>query len=212
MPVALPCLCLDGSIRDLVRAGVWVGEGWVAELELAGNPADTLSPVAEGVLALAGLTLRELGSVAVNLGPGSILGIRAAAVSAKAWSASLGLGAHGWSGHRAAALAAAGTCDGVVSEGREGRWVVQRLEGDTPVGRVVEQDPAELASLHLRPLRGGFRREIPPGLGEPVDAWPSLPGIFVMRGLPGLTDDLDALNAPGSYALWSGNPRAKPAP
>ena len=211
MPVALPCLCLDGSVRDLVRGGVWAGEGWVAELELGGNPADTVAPLAEAVLALAGLALRDLGSVAVNLGPGSILGIRATAVTAKAWSSTLGLGAHGWSGHRAAALAAFGDCDGVVSEGRDGRWVLQRLDGEELVGAPSEREPADLAGLRLRPLRGGFRKSRPAGLGEEVDAWPELPRLFRERGLPGLTDSLDALNAPGAYALWSGKPRAKPS-
>ncbi len=210
MPVALPCLCLDGSIRELVRGGVWSGEGWVAELELAGNPADTVSPVAEGVLALAGLELADLGALAVNLGPGSILGIRATAVSAKAWATSLGIRAHGWSGHRAAALAAAGTCDGVVSEGREGRWVVQRLDREGLAGPTAEHEPESLAAFRLRPLRGGFRHALPAGLGDPIDAWPELPRIFNERGLPGLTEDLDALNAPGNYALWSGKSQAKP--
>ncbi len=158
------------------------------------------------------MSLRDLGSVAVNRGPGSILGIRASAVSAKAWSVSLGIGAHGWSGHRAAALAAAGTCDGVVSEGREGRWVFQRLDDGEPAGLPAERDPAELARLRLRPLRGGFRHGVPPSLGEPVDAWPALPAIFARSGLPGLSDDLDALNAPGSYALWSGKSQAKSSP
>ncbi len=212
MPVALPCLCLDGSVRDLVRGGVWAGEGWVAELELAGNPADTIGPLAEAVLALANLSLRDLGSVAVNLGPGSILGIRACAVTAKAWSASVGVAAHGWSGHRAAALAAADTCDAVVSEARDGRWAAQRLRDGEPAGTLAEVAPEDLRGLRVRPLRGGFRHVLPEGLGEPVDAWPELPRIFRDRGLPGLTETLDALNAPGAYALWSGKAHAKPAP
>ena len=204
MPVALPCLCLDGAMRDRLRGGVWSGEGWVAELQLEGNPANTLQPLVASLLDLADLRLHDLGSVAVNLGPGSILGIRATAAAAQAWSALLGLQARGWSGHRAAAHVAAGTCDVVVSEARDGRWAAQRVTADGPLGGLVEADPADFRGLRVRPLAGGFRRSLPADLGETLDAWDDLPALFRSRGLPGLTDQLDALNAPGAYALWSG--------
>lgn len=204
MPVALPCLCLDGSRRDRVRGGVWDGERWTAELELAGNPAETTTPLAEALLGLADLSLPRLGSVAVNLGPGSILGIRATAATALAWSALLGVGAHGWSGHRAAAHLAGEGCDGVVSEGRDAHWMFQRVGAEGPEGPLREVKPADVARLRLRPVADGFRLAVPAGLGDPIDAWPSLPALFRARGLPGLTDRLEALNAPGAYALWSG--------
>lgn len=209
MPVALPCLCLDGTRRERVRGGVWDGQRWIAELEIEGNPADIISPLVEGLLNLADLSLKQLGSIAVNLGPGSILGIRATAVSAATWAELLKITAHGWSGHRAAAFAAAGTCEGIVSEGRDGHWVLQATGRSGPEGSLREVEPAQVSRLQLRPLLGGFRHTLPPTLGEPVDAWPSLPEIFSTHGLPGLTTQLEALNAPGVYALWSGTRHPK---
>lgn len=204
MPVPLPCLCLDGSVRGTIRGGIWVAEGWVAELQLEGDPADTVSPLAQSLLELADLVWGDLRALALNQGPGSILGIRAAAVSIQAWSILRGLPVHGWSGHLAAAWTAVGTCDGVVSEGRAGKWVLQRLGPESPRGAPEEVDPPSLARLRLRPLEGGFRHGVPAGLGEPVDAWPGLPAVLARRGIALATGQPDALNSPSSHALWSG--------
>lgn len=204
MPVPLPCLCLDGSVRDRLRGGVWVEERWLAEVQVEADAAEGVAPLVESLLDLAGLGWDDLRALALSLGPGSVLGIRAAAVSLQAWSVLRGLPVHGWPGHRAAAWVAAGTCEGVVAEGRAGRWVVQRLDADGPRGPLLDLEPAEAARLRLRPIDGGFRHGLPPGLGEPVDAWPVLPAVLSARGLAARTDQPDALNAPAAYALWSG--------
>lgn len=212
MPVPLPCLCLDGSVRDRLRGGIWVGERWLAELDLEGDPAEGFAPLAGALLQLADLTWADLQSLALNEGPGSILGIRAAAVSLQAWSILQGIPVHGWSGHLAAAWMALGTCDGVVSEGRGGKWVLQRLGPERPHGGLCEVDPADLPGLRLRPLAGGFRHGIPSGLGETIDAWASLPALLAARGLAVATAHPDALNSPAAYALWSGRRHGASAP
>lgn len=212
MPVPLPCLCLDGSVRDRLRGGIWVEDRWLAELQLEGDASEGFAPLAQSLLELAGLGWGDLRGLALSQGPGSVLGIRASAVSLQAWSVLFGLPVHGWSGHRAAAWVAAGTCDGVVSEGRSGRWNLQRLGEEGPVGELTEAEPAALARLRLRPVEGGFRGSPPSGLGEPVDAWPALPSLLASRGLARRAEQLDALNSPASYALWSGTRHgARPA-
>jgi len=204
MPVPLPCLCLDGAIRDRPRAGIWVGGRWLAELHLEGDPAEVFAPLTQSLLGLTGLGWRDLRSLALNQGPGSVLGIRAAAVSLQAWSVVHGIPVHGWSGHLAAAWVAVGTCEGVVSEGRGGRWVLQRVGPESPVGTLSEVDPAEVSRLRLRPLAGGFRHGVPTGMGAEVDAWPGLPGVLAARWLAVATEHPDALNSPAVHALWSG--------
>ncbi len=212
MPVPLPCLCLDGSVRDRPRGGIWVGERWLAELQLEGDPAEAFAPLAQSLLEVADLGWGDLRALALNQGPGSVLGIRAAAMSLQAWSVVHRIPVHGWSGHLAAAWVAVGTCDGIVSEGRGGAWVLQRVGPEGPVGTLAEVEPAQVAGLRLRPLAGGFRHSLPRGMGDEVDAWPALPGLLASRGLAVATGHPDALNSPAAHALWSGRRHGASAP
>lgn len=212
MTPAFPCLCLDGSVRDRLRGGIWVDRRWVAELASDADPAEGFVPLVQSLLVQAGLGLAGLRSLALSQGPGSILGIRAAAVSLQAWSVLHGLPVHAWSGHLAAAWASLGTCDGVVSEGRSARWVLQRLGPGGPVGGLAEVDPAEVSNLRLRPIDGGFRHGVPAALGEPVDAWPGLPAVLADRAIAVPADAPDALNSPAAHALWSGRRHGARAP
>jgi len=204
MPVPLPCLCLDGSVRDRLRGGIWMEEHWLAELQIDADPAEGFPVLAESLLDLTGLSWSDLRALALNLGPGSVLGIRASAVTLQAWSVLRNLPVYGWPGHRVAAWSAIGTCVGVVTEGRAGKWTLQRLGEEGPRGDLEETTPDALANLRLRPIDGGFRNGLPSGLGEPVDAWPTLPAILSARGLATRTEHPDALNSPAAYALWSG--------
>lgn len=199
-----PCLCLDGSVRGRLRVGVLSRAGWVAAATGADDVAECIQPCVEQALRAAGLRLADISAFAVNLGPGSILGIRASILSARAWSEVTGKPMLGWSGHRAAAHAAQGSCDAVVSEGRAGMLNVQRLDDTGPVGELAELPPGALAALRVRPLHGGFRNATPPGMGEPVDAWNELPALFSSHGLLSQPDRFDALNTAATYALWSG--------
>lgn len=204
MVLPQPCLCLDGSVRGHLQVGLFSGERWLATATATADPAESIQPCVEQVLRSAGLRLGEVAAYAVNLGPGSILGIRACILSARAWAEVQQRPMLAWSGHRAAAWLARGTCDAVVSEGRSGHLNVQRVGPEGPVGELLEQTAGEVAGLRLRPLRGGFRHDTALALGAEVDAWERLPGLFARHGLLTETTRPDALNAPASYALWSG--------
>lgn len=204
MAMPEPCLCLDGSVRGRLRVGLVARGAWVATASSSADPAEAIQPCVEQVLSLAGLRLPDVAALAVNLGPGSILGIRASILSARAWGEALGLPVLAWSGHLAAAWVATGTCDAVVSEGRAGHLNVQRLGPSGPIGELAELVASDLAGLRLRPLHGGFRHATGLELGAEVDAWESLPGLLDARGLLRPADRADALNSPATYALWSG--------
>lgn len=199
-----PCLCLDGSVRGRFQAGLVVGGSWAATASSSADPAESIQPCVEQVLASAGKRLSDVAAFAVNLGPGSILGIRASILSARAWGEVTGKPVLGWSGHLAAAHLAAGTCDAVVSEGRAGVLNVQRVDGQGPVGELGESEAAGLAGLRLRALRGGFRHATGLALGDEVDAWERLPALFEAHGLLREGVRTDALNSPATYVTWSG--------
>lgn len=199
-----PCLCLDGAVRGRLRVGLMARRAWLATAESDADPAESIQPCVEQVLRAAGLRLGDVAAFAVNLGPGSVLGIRATILSARAWGEVIGRPVPGWSGHLAAAWLALGTCDAVVSEGRSGHLNLQRLGAQGPVGEIAEVVPGDVAGLRLRPVAGGFRHPPSLALGEPVDVWPALPGILADRDLLRAVEHPDALNSPASYALWSG--------
>jgi len=199
-----PCLCLDGSVRGRLRVGVLSRAAWVAAATGADDVAECIQPCVEQALRAAGLRLADIAAFAVNLGPGSILGIRASILSARAWSEVTGKPMLGWSGHRAAAHDAQGTCDAVVSEGRAGMLNVQRLDASGPVGDLAELAPEALAGLRVRPLHGGFRHATTLPLGVEIDAWDALPALFSRHDLLNRTERPDALNSAATYALWSG--------
>lgn len=204
MAMPEPCLCLDGSVRGRLQVGLAARGAWLATASSSIDPAEAIQPCVEQVLAAAGLRLANLAALAVNLGPGSILGIRASILSARAWGEVTGQPVLAWSGHLAAAWLAAGTCDAVVSEGRAGHLNVQRVGPEGPVGGLAELAPADLAGLRLRPLRGGFRHATGLALGAELDAWATLPSLFLRHDLLRPAERPDALNSPATYALWSG--------
>lgn len=199
-----PCLCLDGTARGRLRAGLLAGGAWLATAEAVSDPAESIQPCVEQVLRAAGLRLAQVSAFAVDLGPGSVLGIRASILSARAWGEVAGRPVLAWSGHRAAAFVARGSCDAVVSEGRAGHLNVLRVGPDGPAGELSESSPSDLSGLRLRPLAGGFRHAPSLPLGEPVDAWSELPALLARHALLGAVERMDALNSPASYALWSG--------
>lgn len=199
-----PCLCLDGTVRGRLRVGLVARGAWLACAEAASDPAESIQPCVEQVLRAAGLRLAQVAAFAVDLGPGSVLGIRASILSARAWGEVAGRPVLAWSGHRAAAFVARGSCDAVVSEGRTGHLNALRVGADGPAGELSESSPSELSGLRLRPLAGGFRHAPTLPLGAPVDAWPELPSLFARYALLEAVERPDALNSPASYALWSG--------
>ena len=204
MEVPSPCLCLDGAVRGRLQVGLLVDGAWLAQSESSADPAEAIQPCVEQVLRQAGLTLSQIAAYAVNVGPGSVLGIRATILSARAWGEIKAKPVLTWSSHLAAAWLALGTCDAVVSEGRSGNLNVQRLNTQGPVGELHDSEPKALSHLRLRPIFGGFRHTCELPMGEPIDVWSFLPKIFAEHNILMTPEHPDVLNSATVYATWSG--------
>lgn len=85
------------SATDLVGAALLSPDGSVAERSHVGGRAhaELLAPAIEEVCTLAGCTLAEVDTVAVDIGPGLFTGLRVGVASAKALGQSLGIGVLG---------------------------------------------------------------------------------------------------------------------
>ena len=158
-----PCLVLDGSARVGVRVGVlrdgrWSGEGVAAEVALEATFA-----CAETALRHAGLTLADIRSFVVCVGPGSILGIRVAALAARAWATLEPRPIFVW--ESLAAVGHAAACDPTLALGRLGASgrVVRAADGPG-----LENQWAAMSrgfeSHTLRNEEGGPRRGPPSSL------------------------------------------------
>ncbi|MFN5058183.1 MAG: hypothetical protein ACK5FI_09415, partial [Verrucomicrobiota bacterium] len=82
-----PCLVLDGSARAGVRVGVLAGGRWVGQGISPDGALEGLFGCVEAALAEAKLSLADIRSFALCVGPGSVLGIRIAALAVRSWSA-----------------------------------------------------------------------------------------------------------------------------
>ena len=204
MKIPSPCLCLDGAVRGQLRVGLMVDGAWVAQSQSSADPAEAIQPCVENVLRQSGLPLSQVAAFAVNTGPGSILGIRATILSARAWGEIKAKPVLTWSSHVVAAWMARGTCDAVVSEGRAGNLNVQKVNSQGPVGDLYDSDSHALGNLQLRPILGGFRHPSDLPMGEAVDTWTCLPKIVSEQTILTTNERPDALNAATAYATWSG--------
>jgi tRNA threonylcarbamoyladenosine biosynthesis protein TsaB len=82
-----PCLVLDGSARAGVRVGVLSGGRWTGQGVSPDGALEGLFGCLESALAEAKLSLKDIRSFALCVGPGSVLGIRIAALAVRSWSA-----------------------------------------------------------------------------------------------------------------------------
>ena len=78
-----PCLVLDGSARAGVRVGVLSGGRWVGQGISPDGALEGLFGCVEAALADAKLSLADIRSFALCVGPGSVLGIRIAALAVR---------------------------------------------------------------------------------------------------------------------------------
>ena len=211
-----PCLVLDGSARVGVRVGVlregrWSGEGVAAEGALEATFA-----CAETALCHAGLTLADIRSFVVCVGPGSILGIRVAALAARAWATleprpifvweSLAAVAH------AALLAGQPRPFVVALESRLKRWNTLVVPAAGAFEPPAELEPEQVRALGLPVVSTAESASaLFPGAQLVPTPWAALPTLFATTDLLRAEAKPEALNPAATYATWDGERHRGPA-
>lgn len=82
-----PLLVMDASVLRDTQVGIFVKNKWLLCEHSANAPLQSLFFLVEGVLQYAGLTIVDIGSYVFCQGPGSLLGIRLAAMAIRTWKA-----------------------------------------------------------------------------------------------------------------------------
>lgn len=191
--------------------GVWNAGAWKSFVASEGPVSEAFFALVEKALAEAGVPLSGLTGYIFAEGPGSILGLRTAAMALRTWRETPGLAAKpilaGNSIHLAGALAAAeGLGETTVfAASRRDRWNAW-VPGDC-VWR--ECDATELAALpgpHLRlPARDFSTQPVPAAEAfDPISALRRHPDIFLKSGLLSETGAPDAANLANQYSTWAG--------
>jgi len=204
-----PCLVLDGSARAGVRVGVLAGGRWVGQGISPDGALEGLFGCVETALAEARLKLGDIRSFALCVGPGSVLGIRIAALAVRSWSALEPRPIFVW--ESLAGLARSALAAGekgpflVAAESRLKRWHALEVSADSSLGAPFEAEAAQLNSSGRRVLASS---ETAPGvLTSHVAAphpWSALPNFFTQPGFLREESRPDALNVANDFATWSG--------
>ena len=195
-------------------AGWWRDGCWEAFRQVEG--AQTLEgffTAVEAVLQEAGARLADARGVVFVEGPGSILGIRVAAMAVRAWRTLPGLAE--WPVWGVGTLALAGSllrreCPeladfSLLADSRQGRWNVAVVRGGKVPEGFGETRAEELAELPAPCFRITQR-----ALGAPPVACAAYPGgllekypdVLAAPGLLRRVEEPDAVNMPGVFAKW----------
>ena len=209
MSAAEPCLVLDGSARVGVRVGVLAGGRWVGQGISADGALEGLFGCVGTALAEAGLTLSDIRSFALCVGPGSVLGIRIAALAVRAWTALEPRPVFVW--ESLASLAHSALVHGVTgpflvaTESRLKRWHAMEVSAAGVLGSPFEAEAAQLNSTQ-RPILA-----VSAGAVSVLTAcvpvahpWAALPHFFKHPGFLRMEARPDALNVANDFAVWSG--------
>lgn len=204
-----PCLVLDGSARAGVRVGVLAGGRWVGQGTSPAGALEGLFGCVEVALAEARLSLGDIRSFALCVGPGSVLGIRIAALAVRAWSALEPRPVFVW--ESLAALARSALAAGeqgpflVAVESRLKRWHALEVSVDGSFGAPFEAEAAQLNSAGRRVLAAS---EAAPGVLTSLVAvpppWSTLPTLLAQPGFLRAESQPDALNVANDFTTWSG--------
>ena len=204
-----PCLVLDGSARAGVRVGVLSGGRWVGQGISADGALEGLFGCVETALADAGLKLDDVRSFALCVGPGSVLGIRIAALAVRSWSALSPRPIFVWESLAGIARSALSAGEKgpflVAAESRLKRWHALEVAVDGALGVPFEAEAAELNASGRRVLASS---EAAPGVLTSHVAvpqpWSALPAFFAQPGFLREEPRPDALNVANDFATWSG--------
>lgn len=204
-----PCLVLDGSARAGVRVGVLSGGRWVGQGVSPDGALEGLFGCVEAALAEAKLSLADIRSFALCVGPGSVLGIRIAALAVRSWTALEPRPIFVWeslAGIARSALAAGEKGPFLVAaESRLKRWHALEVSADGSLGVPFEAESAQLNSSGRRVLASS---EAAPGVLTSHIAvphpWSALPTFFTQPSFLREEPRPDALNVANDFATWSG--------
>ena len=204
-----PCLVLDGSARAGVRVGVLSGGRWSGQGITSDGALEGLFGCVEAALADAQLTLGDIRSFALCVGPGSVLGIRIAALAVRSWSALDPRPIFVWESLAAIARSALAAGEHgpflVAVESRLKRWHALEVSADGSMGGPFEAEAAQLNVTGRRVLASG--EAAPAVLISHVAVpppWSALPTFFAEPGFLREEPRPDALNVANDFATWSG--------
>ena len=174
-----PCLVLDGSARAGVRVGVLAGGRWVGQGVSPDGALEGLFGCVEAALADAKLSLADIRSFALCVGPGSVLGIRIAALAVRSWSALEPRPIFVWESLSALARSA-------LVAGEQGPFLV-----------AVESRLKRWHALEVAATALPAHVPVPP-------PWSALPALLSQPGFLREEARPDALNVAQDFATWSG--------
>ncbi|WP_022702633.1 tRNA (adenosine(37)-N6)-threonylcarbamoyltransferase complex dimerization subunit type 1 TsaB [Pseudorhodobacter ferrugineus] len=133
MPPDLPLLAFDTSAAHcaaaLVLRGVILAQ---TREDMAKGQSERLMPMIESMLTGAGLCWRDLGAVAVGVGPGNFTGIRISVAAARGLALGLGVPAVGVTGLEVLAFGATGR-NRVALPAPRGAFYLQDFDGENAI-------------------------------------------------------------------------------
>ncbi len=143
MPPDKPLLAFDTSAAHCAAALLLHGE-IIAEAreEMAKGQAERLMPLIEEMLTAAGYNWRDLGAIAVGIGPGNFTGIRISVAAARGLALGLGVPAVGVTGLEALAHYTQGPAIAATPSSR-GALYLQDFDSGIATGDIREAHPDE---------------------------------------------------------------------
>ncbi|MGO4907732.1 tRNA (adenosine(37)-N6)-threonylcarbamoyltransferase complex dimerization subunit type 1 TsaB [Pseudorhodobacter sp. W20_MBD10_FR17] len=147
-----PLLAFDTSAAHCAAALLLHGK-IIAEAreEMAKGQAERLMPLIEEMLVKARLTWRDLGAIAVGVGPGNFTGIRISVAAARGLALGLGVPAVGVTGPEALAQYGEGAIC-VATPSSRGALYLQEFDGGSPSTEMREAHP-DVAGFWPEPKR-----------------------------------------------------------
>ncbi|MDR2981235.1 MAG: hypothetical protein LBV12_03200 [Puniceicoccales bacterium] len=213
LSTSLPYLFLDAAGREPI-AGVWQNGQWLAYQNSAGLAAtEGLFSATDAVLKSASLGVEDCAGFIFVEGPGSILGIRIAAMAIRGWKALPGLadkpvyatGTLSLAAHLLLREDPSRQNFSLLADSRQGRWNVAIVDNGT-----VPSGFEEIRGEHLAELPTPRYRITQRALGAPpvecLDLPSALlkndPGVLSVQSLLHIVESPDALNMPGEFSKW----------
>jgi tRNA threonylcarbamoyladenosine biosynthesis protein TsaB len=160
-------------------------------------------------LAEAKLKLGDIRSFALCVGPGSVLGIRIAALAVRSWSALEPRPIFVWESLAGIARSALTVGEQgpflVAVESRLKRWHALEVSADGSLGAPFEAEAAQLNSSSHRVLASSEAAAsvLTSHVAVP-HPWSALPTFFAQSGFLREESRPDALNVANDFATWSG--------